>query len=475
MKNEIQNILNYLLIHNGWNNWYDELIMFRKQISKYIYEYQDKNFYKQHRENYHMLGYYAPLDFKVLGFEKQIRTPAEQLIYLASYFKKKNIRFIYVPIPCKLSIYPELYVNKSHIPNDMILVPQWQKFVFDLLVADIEVFDLLPLFLNLKKNKTMLYTESFFWSPYAVYETAYALANYLQEYKKETSKFVLKNKKSKYKYSWFTKSESWLLNNIYDNDILYEPYYNSNTEIAVFGDCNIYEAMPISSNISSVLAYFLQTDIQQIGRHTPYTPQLTDTAHSMRSVLPSSFIKTKCVIYFGFISDCYVKPSQIQTPMWNTLGLADNVFNDINLEECLKIKYEIDSLLNTSHIDSNIFEIPNPPVYDKCDYTNERIQLLLIQYIKQSGLFDEEYYKSIISDLSISPIEHYVKYGALTKNPAAWFNTEFYLKQVSILYHTKMNPLYHFLNYGLVEKISPRIYNSESLFSLFTERLKKWL
>ena len=128
----INNIIQNVIKHNGWDTWYNQLIPFRKNITKYIYEYQDKNFYKQHRENYHILGYYAPLIFKILGFNKEIRTPVEQIFFLAQKFKQKNIDFIYVPIPCKLSIYPELYMHKKDIPGKMVsCFQQWQKMVLD--------------------------------------------------------------------------------------------------------------------------------------------------------------------------------------------------------------------------------------------------------------------------------------------------------------------------------------------------------
>lgn len=467
----INNIIQNVIKHNDWDTWYNQLIPFRKNITKYIYEYQDKNFYKQHRENYHILGYYAPLIFKILGFNKEIRTPVEQIFFLAQKFKQKNIDFIYVPIPCKLSIYPELYMHKKDIPEDGIVVPQWQKMILDLLLMGVEVIDLLPYFLTIKNDNPMLYTESFFWSPTAAHFAAKLLAQYLHTYKNKTNeyKFYQKTIKQKYRYDWFTKDQSWLLNNTYLDDKLYEPYNTPNANISVFGDCNIYEAMPISSNVTAQLAYMLQRPIQQIGRHTPFTPQCIDTAHSIRSILPSSLLYTKCIIYLGFISDCYVKPSQIQTPMWNLLTLNDNVFQNMNLDQCNQIKYKIDTLLNNQP--NNVFTIPDIPTTDIYDYTNDRIQLLLIEYIKYTNLFDEEYYTYAVSDLSMPPIDHYVKYGAFTTNPNAWFNTALYLKQCPDIYESKMNPLYHFLNFGIYKDISPRIYNPESLLSLFKERL----
>ena len=157
--------------------------------------------------------------------------------------------------------------------------------------------------------------------------------------------------------------------------------------------------------------------------------------------------------------------------MWNLLALNDNVFQNINLDKCNRIKYEIDNLLLNKQ-NNDIFNIPNIPTADTYDYMNDRIQLLLIEYIKHTNLFDEEYYTYAVPELSMPSIDHYVKYGAFTTNPNAWFNTVFYLKQCPDIYENKINPLYHFLNFGIHKNISPRIYNPESLLSLFKERLK---
>ncbi|WP_036625943.1 glycosyltransferase [Paenibacillus barengoltzii] len=75
-----------------------------------------------------------------------------------------------------------------------------------------------------------------------------------------------------------------------------------------------------------------------------------------------------------------------------------------------------------------------------------------IRIIKESGLFDEDYYLTMNIDVrnaQIDPIEHFCKYGwKEERNPNSSFNTKNYLKKMSELYGEVVNPLYHYILCG---------------------------
>lgn len=69
-----------------------------------------------------------------------------------------------------------------------------------------------------------------------------------------------------------------------------------------------------------------------------------------------------------------------------------------------------------------------------------------VEYIKKSGLFDEDFYKKEYPDIEqsgIDPISHYVLHGHLeNRNPAVFFSTKIYKDSVSI---DGENPFIHYL------------------------------
>jgi glycosyltransferase involved in cell wall biosynthesis len=84
------------------------------------------------------------------------------------------------------------------------------------------------------------------------------------------------------------------------------------------------------------------------------------------------------------------------------------------------------------------------------------LELLII---RNSGLFDRDYYLRVYPDVQSSnqnPIMHYIKTGWREgKNPSEDFNTHFYLRENKDVRHSEMNPLVHYIKYGRVENRPP--------------------
>lgn len=72
--------------------------------------------------------------------------------------------------------------------------------------------------------------------------------------------------------------------------------------------------------------------------------------------------------------------------------------------------------------------------------------------IKNSGLFDEEFYLSTYQDVKnagIDPIKHYVKSGSKeNRNPNSSFNTKFYVTENPNVKYSNTNPLVHYIIQG---------------------------
>lgn len=83
-----------------------------------------------------------------------------------------------------------------------------------------------------------------------------------------------------------------------------------------------------------------------------------------------------------------------------------------------------------------------------------------IDLIKASGLFDAEWYRNRYPDvalLSIDPVRHYLKLGALLhRDPSPNFSTLGYLQAYPDVESSGLNPLYHYVKQGRQEgRIAP--------------------
>jgi len=98
---------------------------------------------------------------------------------------------------------------------------------------------------------------------------------------------------------------------------------------------------------------------------------------------------------------------------------------------------------------------------------NVRLKIRSLKYsfdqryrsIKQSGLFDTDYYYEQNKDIepgSVDPIIHYLEYGfSEGRNPHPLFNTLWYLRQNYDAEKNGINPLYHFIMHGRERCLNP--------------------
>jgi GT2 family glycosyltransferase len=83
-------------------------------------------------------------------------------------------------------------------------------------------------------------------------------------------------------------------------------------------------------------------------------------------------------------------------------------------------------------------------------------EISVLDILKNSGLFDSEYYTTHYKIVTNDPLKHYFYIGANSGlNPNPYFNTSYYLSENSDVKETGLNPLYHYFLYGYKEGRNP--------------------
>lgn len=104
----------------GYDNWYNKLKPFRDYIKKKYIKfsifsriYRNKNTILEDGNiiDHHIISYLAPMSLSRIGWNREHLTAAEQVSKLSNYFANKGKRFIYVALPNKGNIYPEIIYN----------------------------------------------------------------------------------------------------------------------------------------------------------------------------------------------------------------------------------------------------------------------------------------------------------------------------------------------------------------------------
>ena len=110
-------------------------------------------------------------------------------------------------------------------------------------------------------------------------------------------------------------------------------------------------------------------------------------------------------------------------------------------------------------------------------------QIVLFNKIRNSGMFDEQYYLHKYPDVKqakLNPIHHYLTFGWQEgRNPSTHFDTNAYLANNPDVASAKVCPLVHYINYGKLElpadsqnsTISRAVYKTVKKSKLFN---KKW-
>lgn len=288
-----------------------------------------------HVLDHHILGYLAPMEFKRIGFGNIYRTPTEQLGLLNSCLKERGIRFIYVSLPCKLAIYPEVTGMALDIPDDRIIIPQWRKQLYKLSLSGVEIIDCYDEFQKVRMQGD-LYSKNHHISPYGAQVVARKISDYLRQTtlfsedvpkctftstETEIEDYVLRisgdyssEKLGKQKFAAQCVSVS--INgrsNIYAGDEV-------ESEICIIGNCNLQSYRYKGCDITATLAYDLKYPVNYGGRYLPFAK--IDSIDKM----PKGLLEgKKILIYVGFLSGSFVRAYR-KDDIWSRSLISDDVF-----------------------------------------------------------------------------------------------------------------------------------------------------
>ena len=341
MKEKIKELQIEADSHGGYEKWYAELEGFRTQLEVYGRTIISPDGRKSvvsknlrlpngHYVDHHISGYFAPLHFKRIGFEYEKRTPAEQLIYLSKYLEKKEIRFIYVPLPCKKAVYPELVVDNLVIPTDGIVIPQWRKMIREVLEGGVEVLDLYPVFL--KNKKDMLYAYEHNISPKGSALVGREIAEYLDAtIDFENNEKVFQSKCIKAEVAVFNENkrdEMFYYSGecVFTNDDYVKPVTGCDvtSDILLIGDCNVQGYMQQGASVIAHLSHELQYQVEYGGRCLPFC-----SIDRVNTIEKSKLLGKKVLIYVGFVSAPYVRAIHPYM-LWNVDCFYDSAFGSSN-------------------------------------------------------------------------------------------------------------------------------------------------
>lgn len=334
------------LKYNGYHNWYNMLGFFRDEMKNYVFMDRSSNISPKitkigngHIIDHHAIGYFAPLDFKRVGFHFEKKSPSEQIIALNTQLGQQGIRFIYVALPCKKAIYPEFIV--PNIDLEINVIPQWRKMLLELVEHEVEVIDIYPEF-HKGKHDTELYLKSnHHISPVGADVIAQKIYTYLSYTTEElpvsheheflrTRIGILAGPNKLFDRPVVNPDDFCIANTVqirenHDNDniYIYTGMNNAvlNSEILMIGDCNVQAFLRYGASILANTSYYLNYPIRYGGRFLPF-----DSGIDCIEKIPAHVLKDKKIlIYAGFPSASFVRAPN-EADRWSTSLIPHSCF-----------------------------------------------------------------------------------------------------------------------------------------------------
>ena len=331
----------------GYNTRWEELSQFRHQLSQYIDSDKDGKplddikpkttiLNNGHVIDHHAVGYFAPMNFDREGFSikqddnSNALAPSEQMKIFNEQLKQHGIRLIYVPMPCKVAIYPNIAVDADVIPNDGLVIPQWRNYIKQCALSGIEVVDCYNQF---KESQNMLFSKNHHLSPAGAELVGKLVANYIFKTTDIESKPEIFKKQNSIIGSPVTLSSgndnSRELGMEYfkcmlvgmDEKGMFVPFTGYNdSRIAIIGDCNNQCYRGSGCDVNSYISAYLGYPVKYIGRYLPFANR--DTIDKLP---PGSLAGKKILIYVGFASASFVRAYNDKI-CWGTNLIREDAF-----------------------------------------------------------------------------------------------------------------------------------------------------
>jgi hypothetical protein len=149
-----------------WQAWVNQLAPFRKGMLAQIEQaLKNPRTSSQRTVSYGVLqakgvpplfdvtqsvGYLSPPELADYRTWLKERTSIPAIVAVKNWLKNRGIDLIFVPVPKMIEVYPERVAE--NVPPSRIVAPHVRKMILDLLSQDVEVIDLLPAFLEARRE-----------------------------------------------------------------------------------------------------------------------------------------------------------------------------------------------------------------------------------------------------------------------------------------------------------------------------------
>lgn len=263
--------------------------------------------------DHHIIGYLVPLNFKRIGWGGRYAAPSEQIIRFADYFKKRGKRFVYVALPCKGAVYPEIITDVSLLKGKTNCIPQWRKMLKEIVEADVEVIDILPAFQEQKDKEKNLYLKGHRISPIGARIVGEELGEYLKATECCEERIDIRREQSVY-YERATESRlhkdyTYIWRVYHEQNGIKFPYIGKKGDghIGIMGNCNLSAYWEEGGGILANTAYSSGFPVEYIGRYLPFDGMDDPvTSECLQQCLDYNII-----VYIGFPSAAFVRTSNL--------------------------------------------------------------------------------------------------------------------------------------------------------------------
>lgn len=183
IRRDIERIEEECRLYGGgdWTNWFAKLATFRAELSGKIqaakpFNPQAEGVFVARDAVIEAVGDPPLFEGSPAGFVRYLYSPTDleewvktrpslpAITAVSKWLKKRGIDLIFIPVPKMTEVYANRVV--SSVPEDQIVAPQMRRMILELLKADVEVVDLLPLFLASKSQskEPLYYPADTHWS-----------------------------------------------------------------------------------------------------------------------------------------------------------------------------------------------------------------------------------------------------------------------------------------------------------------------
>ena len=306
----------------SYRKWHDDLSGFRDyMMRRYIRRRFGRELY-WHRFvqgaagdllDHHTVSYFAPLEFKRIGWGGRLLTPQEQVGMLSDCLTRGGGRFVYVCLPNKGAVYPDLICDEPGLyQGHTCVAPQWRKYVADFLQTDVEILDMYPVFRDWVAEHGR--SEPLFAKEHNISSTgaklvADAIADYLGKTMPSLPRRAKVSQRRILVHDRSLAVEECLYLNYDENDMAYGFRGPVDSDIAIFGDCNLQSYSHLGAGITGSLAYSLQYPVFDAGRMLVFDDNRVED--NVMSVDALRALKSKSlVIYVAFASAPFTRTSE---------------------------------------------------------------------------------------------------------------------------------------------------------------------